>query len=153
MILEILPNALHFQPNIESLLHDKNNAIIYKTLSSSLIDKQMFLSSMVIIFVVKGKQIIRNYDGKSIVAEQGQVLALAKDMYLVSDFVALNDTFEAMLFFIDDDVIEEYTQSNESQHLKNTENNNAQKQSISKIKSNDYILEYIRSTNYLYWKN
>ena len=150
MILEILPNTLYSQSNVNALLYNKNSAIIYKTLSSSLIDKQMFLSSMVIIFVVKGEQIIRNYDGESILAKQGQMLALAKDMYLVSDFVALNETFEAMLFFIDDDVIEAYAQSKESRSLKKTEKNSLLKQSISKIKSNDYILEYIHSTRTIY---
>ena len=69
----------------------------------------MFLSTVAILFVIKGKQIIRSYDSESIVVQEGHLLFLMKDMYLVSDFATDDEeVFEAILFFIDDVFIEKY---------------------------------------------
>ena len=107
MILEILPNKLFSLPSIKVLQRNKNSAILHKILHNDLIDKEMYLSSVVMLFVLKGRQIISNNDGHKVVIEQGELLYLAKDMYLVSDFITENNTFEAVLFFMDDAFVEQ----------------------------------------------
>jgi len=109
MILEIIPESLYTSPNIKAFLTHQRSSILYKSLNESLIDKELFVSTVAIIFIIKGKQIIRNYDGENVVIQEGQLLFLLKDMYLVSDFVTGDEkTFEAALFFIDDNFIEKY---------------------------------------------
>ena len=109
MILEVIPEYLFTLPNIEVLFSQKKSSILHKTLNENLIDKEMFLSTVVILFVIKGKQIIRSYDSESIVVQEGHLLFLMKDMYLVSDFVTDDEeAFEAILFFMDDEFIEKY---------------------------------------------
>ena len=109
MILDIIPECLYSSPNIKVILSQKQSSILHKTLDKCLIDKEMFLSTVTILFVIKGKQIIRNYDSENIAVQKGQLLFLLKDMYFVSDFVTDGDeTFEAILFFMDDTFIEKY---------------------------------------------
>jgi len=109
MILEVIPEYLYTLPNIEVLFSQKQSSILHKTLNENLIDKEMFLSTVAILFVIKGKQIIRSYDNESIVVQEGHLLFLMKDMYLVSDFVTDGEeAFEAILFFIDEVFIEKY---------------------------------------------
>lgn len=121
MTLEILPRQLYCLPNIKVLFRNNNSSILHKTLHESLIDKEMYLSSVAMLFVVKGKQTIRNYGGRKVVVGQGQLLYLSKDMYLVSDFVTENNEFEAVIFFFDDEFIERKSRiSKANGKLKNT---------------------------------
>jgi len=84
---------------------------MHKFLSEDLIDKEIYLSSVAILFVIKGKQIIKNYDGKKVTVKQGQLVYLSQDMYLVSDFVTEKEEFEAVLFFLSDEFIKSKSSS------------------------------------------
>lgn len=100
MLLDVLPKTLYSQSNIKSLFVNKNSSILHKILNENLLKKEMYLSSVAILFIIKGKQIIANYNGEKVIVQQGQILFLPQDIYIVSDFV-IDDVFEAMLFFMD----------------------------------------------------
>ena len=104
MILEILPQYLFSMLNVNALLHHQNTAILHKILHQNLLDKEMYLSSAALLYIVKGAQSIGIYDAERVRVERGQLLYLPKDIYLVSDFIKQDDSFEAILFFIDDDM-------------------------------------------------
>ncbi len=106
MLLELLPSRLYRSPNVEVLFSDNNSSIFHKVLSENLMEKEIFLSSVAILYVVQGQQIIKNYDGDKVIVEQGQALYLSRDMYVVSDFVTRNSKFEAVIFFFEEEFIE-----------------------------------------------
>uniref|UniRef100_A0A2A4Z1U5 AraC family transcriptional regulator n=1 Tax=OCS116 cluster bacterium TaxID=2030921 RepID=A0A2A4Z1U5_9PROT len=106
MILEILPQHLFSMPNVNALLRHQNTTIMHKILHQNLLDKEMYLSSVALLYIIKGEQSIGIYDAERVQVEQGQLLYLPKDIYLVSDFIKQNDSFEAVLFFIDDDMLD-----------------------------------------------
>ena len=140
MILEVLPNALYSLSNINVLLRNKESSILYKVLSTNLINKEMYISSIAILYILNGKQIISNYDGDKVILEKGQMIYLSKDMYLVSDFVTDKDQFEALIFFMDDTFIEKNTRP--GQRSENTETSNDK---IRTIQANEQIEKYIHS--------
>ena len=105
MILEILPSSLYDLPNIEVILKNKASSIIFKSLSENLENKKMFLSSVAILLVMKGEQIIQNYDKTDLIVRENEMVILPKDLYVVSDFVTKQEKFEAFIFFIDDQLI------------------------------------------------
>ncbi len=146
MILEILPANLIALPSVKLLLRDTKSAIYHKILDSSLLDKEMYLSSIAILYIVRGKQIISNYDSKAITVNEGQLLFLSKDMYLVSDFVTENGHFEAIIFFIDDSVVQQNCTP-----IKNNEIDNV----IPTLEAGDQIAKYMRSLLdvYLHFEN
>jgi len=117
MILEILPANLIGLASVKLLLRDRKSTIYHKVLDSSLLDKEMYLSSIAILYIVRGKQIISNYDSKAVTVNEGQLLFLTKDMYLVSDFVTENGHFEAIIFFIDDSVVQQNCTPNKNNEI------------------------------------
>ncbi len=109
MIVEVLPERLYSLPNIETLFRDKNrSAVFHKILTEDLTHKEMYLSVPVLIYIIKGEQIIYTCDGEKLMLKSGQLTLLPKDVYLVSDFVAENSTFEALLFFVDHALISRF---------------------------------------------
>jgi len=117
MILEILPANLIGLASVKLLLRDRKSTIYHKVLDSSLLDKEMYLASIAILYIVRGKQIISNYDSKAVTVNEGQLLFLTKDMYLVSDFVTENGHFEAIIFFIDDSVVQQNCTPNKNNEI------------------------------------
>lgn len=115
MLLELIPSQLYRLPNINTLFRNDSSSILYKVLRENLINKEMYISTVAILYVLKGRQVINKYDGKKVVVEQGQLVYLSKEMYLVSDFVIENGVFEAVIFFFDDRFIENKYHSSESE--------------------------------------
>ncbi len=144
MILEILPNSLYGSPNIEVLLKNNTSSIVYKTLSKSLVNKKMYISSVAILLVIKGNQIIRNYDGADLVVNENEMVILPKDIYVVSDFVINKNNFEAFIFFIDDILIEKFLLFN-LYDLKNKLNNK-----VLKTRTTYQVNKFIQSLNEIY---
>ncbi|WP_036132228.1 helix-turn-helix domain-containing protein [Marinobacter nitratireducens] len=112
MILEIIPKALYSRPNISPLLIDGRSSVLHKTLGGDLVGKEIYISTPLIVYILKGKQIIERSDLAATTIPENHLLFLPKDLYLVSDYVRDGwGEFEAILFFLDERVIEKYLQS------------------------------------------
>ncbi len=146
MILEILPSSLYGSPNIEVLLKSTTSSIIYKSLSKSLVNKKMYLSSVAILLVMKGEQIIRDYDGTDLVVNEKEMVILHRDLYVVSDFVINQNNFEAFVFFIDDVLIKKFL------FLNSANLNNKLKNKVLKTQITSQVSKYIHSLNEIYKK-
>ncbi len=105
MFIEILPNQIFSLPNVNAFLRCGRNSIIHKILESDLLNKDIYLNTAALVYIIKGQQVIKRYDGSAVTVEEGQLLFLRRDMYLVSDFTTREGVFEAVLFFIDEDLI------------------------------------------------
>lgn len=112
MTLEVIPQALFSLKNVKPVLVDGNSSILHKTLSTDLLNKAIYISTSLIVYLKLGRQVIRDYDGVDNVVPQDHLIFLSKGVYTVSDFVAIDDQFEANLFFFDDGLIEKYLSSN-----------------------------------------
>ena len=145
MILEILPSSLYSSSNIEVLLKHNASSIIYKSLSESLVNKKMYLSSVAILLVMNGEQVIKGYDGVDLVVKENEMVILPKDLYVVSDFVINNKNFEAFVFFIDDLLIKKFLLINSTNLNTNKLKNKAQKTKIT-----SKVSKYIRSLREIY---
>lgn len=145
MTLEILPDSLYLLPGIEVLLKSKKSSVVVKSLSTSLIDKKMYLSSMAILLVEKGEQVIQKHGHPSITVTEKEMVVLPKDLYVVSDFVTRNSIFKAVVFFIDDELIKKfllfYTEGNRTLNPDSK---------IKKIKSNSQVIRYLNSLILVY---
>lgn len=108
MALEILPQALLSMKDVYPILSDGNSLIIFKRLNKSLMNKAIYLSSSIVVYLKKGKQVIHDYDGLSNVVEEDSLIFLTKGIYTVSDFVPEQGAFEAVLFSLEDKIINKY---------------------------------------------
>lgn len=111
MALEILPNALFSMKNVHPILSDGNSLIIFKELKESLVNKAIYLSSSIVVYVKKGRQVIHDYDGLSDFVEENHLIFLTKGIYTVSDFVPVDGAFKAVLFSLEDRLIDKYLSS------------------------------------------
>jgi len=145
MILENLPSSLYGSPNIEVLLRNKTSSIMTKSLSKNLVDKKMYLSSVAILLVIKGEQIIKGYDGDDLRVKEDEMVILPKDLYVVSDFVTSQNKFEAVIFFIDDFLIKKFLLSHTKALDKTTLNSKVVKTEVS-----TQISKYIYSLSAIY---
>lgn len=148
MILEILPSSLYGLPNIEVILKNNASSIIFKSLSESLENKKMYLSSVAILLVMKGEQVIQNYEKTDLIVKENEMVILPKGLYVVSDFVTKQNNFEAFIFFIDDQLIKKFLLVNSTKQDKNKI-----KSTILKTKVSHQITQYIQSLSQVYKKS
>lgn len=147
MLLEILPSSLYESPNVEVILRNRASSIIFKSLTESLVNKKMYLSSSAILLVMKGEQKILCYEGTNLVVKENEMVILPKDLYVVSDFVTSHNNFNAYVFFIDDLIVKKFLLFHP---LKKTEKK--LKNKILKTTVSDQIDNYINSLNRVYKK-
>jgi len=124
-----------------------NSSILHKILNESLLKKEIYITSALIVYVIRGKQIISNSNGVNTVVNQNEMLFLPKDLYLVSDYVTENGVFEAILFFYDDDLIEKYIAHSAQAIIDNPSKNQT---SLYTTPANQQILNFIDSLQQVY---
>ncbi len=106
----------------------------------------MYLSTTAVLLVVEGVQYIKNHDGMHLVVKNNEMVVLPKDLYVVSDFVAKNNSFKAYIFFIDDLMITEYLAMSQYRIIENIQNNPL------KVRANSQIREFVTSLDIVYKK-
>lgn len=147
MILEVIPKALYSLPNLRPLLFDGHSSVLHKTLNRSLLQKEKYISTALIVYIVRGRQIIETPDQSRTTVPENHMLFLPKDLYLVSDYVPDDGgKFEAILFFLDDRIIEKYLRSSAPDYHHNT----SDARSLFTTPANTQILSFIDSLKRVY---
>lgn len=147
MILEVIPKALYSLPNLRPLLFDGHSSVLHKTLNRSLLQKEKYITTALIVYIVRGRQIIENPDYSRTTVPENHMLFLPKDLYLVSDYVPDDGgKFEAILFFLDDRIIEKYLQSSAPDYYHTT----SEARSLFTTPANTQILSFIDSLKRVY---
>lgn len=117
MILEMIPKALYSRPSIKRLLFDGHSSVMHKALHHNLLGKEIYISTPLIVYILRGRQIIERSDLPATIIPENHLLFLPKDLYLVSDYVHDKEgIFEATLFFLDQRIIDKYLQSSAAEH-------------------------------------
>lgn len=151
MPLEVIPRSLYSMPNLTRILADKCSAILHKTLTEDLIGKEKYVATSLIVYIVNGRQIIRDHDGRERMVGGQQLIFLPKDVYLVSDFVVNEQAFEAYLFFIDDQLIDKYLASTpQLRHVRDQEGGPPPNGQTYTLTANEQINAYINSLREVY---
>lgn len=148
MTLEVIPQALYSLENVKPVLVDGNSSILHKTLNADLLNKAIYISTSLIVYLKRGRQIIRDYDGVDNVVPEGHLIFLSKGVYTVSDFVTMDGQFEANLFFFDDGLIKKYLGSDNLKVDRGAARENAH--GTYTLHANQQIRRYIDSLEHVY---
>lgn len=146
MSLDILPQSLFGNNNINTLLKNSNSAIIHKHLKNDLLDKEVFVTTPLVLYILNGVQRVSNPDGKTLTVRKGEMIYFPKDIYMVSDFVVGNDGFEAVLFFLSDDAIHNLSASIKTKLKRSAE----EKTEPLSMRANAQIINFIGSLSAVY---
>ncbi len=106
MKYQTLPKALYTYPGVEKILHDNQSCILFKKLTSSLLNQEKIATSHCFMYVLKGKVEVQSNEGNSITTQSGGMLFMPRDTYLISDFVIENEDAELFLIFIEHEIVD-----------------------------------------------
>ncbi len=95
---------------IKPLLFNDNNAILHKRLTSSMLNMEKIIVSHSIVYVISGKVEIQTYAYENFTINEGEMLFMPRDSYLISDYVKENEDMEVYLFFFDHSISSEFLQ-------------------------------------------
>lgn len=110
-MLNILPQLFYEMPAARKIMADGLSCIFYKKIDQPVLQKEGYVSAHVIIQVRKGILRLENENGFLAEVYENQMVFLPKGIYSVSDILPANGPFEAILFFLDGDIITEFLNS------------------------------------------
>jgi len=104
MKFHTFPKAMCSADGVTVLLHADNNVILHKQLQSDVTNADVLTVSHVIVFVVNGKVEIEDNEGNLTVAENGEMIFMPRDCYMVSDYLKNGKDLEVFLLFFDHNI-------------------------------------------------
>ncbi|MEO0898706.1 MAG: AraC family transcriptional regulator [Bacteroidota bacterium] len=101
----IIPDKLISQ-DISRVFYASPDAVLMrKRLLNSLEGRESYLSMHAFSFVMKGKQLIRTYEGEKLDIQQNQLGCFRKGLYTINDLISPGEGFESYLLFLSDDYL------------------------------------------------
>lgn len=110
-MVKILPQLFYETPEVKKIFVDGLSCIVYKKLDNAVWHKEGYVSTHAITLVLKGLLRAENDDGLFTEVPAGHMIFLPKGLYNISDIIPQNGSFEAVVFFFERDVIEQFLQS------------------------------------------
>ncbi len=151
MKYQTLPKALYTYPGVEKIFHDNQSCILFKKLSSSLLNQEKIATSHCFMYILKGKVEVQASDGSSITTRPGEMLFMPRDTYLISDFVTVNDDIELYLIFIEHEIVDVFLSSAvRSKEVEAKEIPHPIIPSICKLQANANISHYFEALRNIY---
>ena len=109
--MQLVPQRLLANPNFSSLVFRDNCCIVHKVLKEEKAQKQSYLTAHAFSLVLSGEQKLVMDDGSVIALRANQLAWLPKGLYTVSDFPDQSQPFECMLFYLDEDLLQQFLSS------------------------------------------
>ncbi len=109
--MKVVPQKLFAAANVDVVAQNGITGILYKNLAEPLLQQELFLSAHCLNIVTKGRKEINSYEGETFIIDKNYFNFMQRDVYMVSDLIPHQETFETYLFFYDDDLIESYLHS------------------------------------------
>lgn len=110
-MLKTLPQLFYHNPEVRKVLVDGLSCIIHKEISSPVYHKEGYVSTHAITLVLRGAMRIENDNGFLTNANERQLVFLPKGLYMISDIIPDNGTFEAVVFFFDEKLLADFITS------------------------------------------
>ena len=129
---------------VKPILIDNNNAILHKVLYDDIINVEKIIISHSLVYVVNGTVKISTYDYDEITISNSEMLFMAKDSYIISDYIKDNKNLEVYLFFFDYNIATEFLKTIKI-------SNNKRDINLLKLTISENLKHYIKSiqnTNY-----
>src|SRR5688572_3205133 len=114
-MMRILPQLFYQTPEVDKILVDGLSCIVHKVVHEAVWHKEGYVSAHAITLVLKGLLQVETDTGIKTQVKANQMIFLPKGLYQISDIIPENDTFEAVVFFFDDEMISNFVVANNIQ--------------------------------------
>jgi AraC-like DNA-binding protein len=141
-----LPKAMYSLDAVKTLLVDENNSILYKKLTKDMLDMEKIIVSHSIVYVISGHVEIQTYEYEKFTVDEGEMLFMPRDSYLISDYITAQKDMEVYLFFFD------YALSAEFLSSSRIKSSSAQNK-ITKLHVSNNTLNYLNALKYAEYKD
>ena len=132
---------------IKVLLAHENNAMLYKKLETNMLDMEKIIVSNSIVYIISGRVEIQTYDYKKFIANEGEMLFMPKESYLISDYLKNEKEMEVYLFFFDHTLTSEFVRHAE------TKKRSDAKSTITKLSLSNNLLNYLDALQNVDYEN
>lgn len=106
--MKTVPQAFYESPAIQKLLVDGLSAVIYKKVTTADIHNERYLAAHAITLVLKGALKIKPAEHSPFLVQAEQMVFLSKGMYMISDIIPDGAAFEAVVFFFEETLINDF---------------------------------------------
>lgn len=115
-----VPHAFLSNADVKKILVDGLNCVIYKSAQFDNPDNHRYLVTHAFTYVINGA--LRIFDEKRVqVVQKGEIIFLPKGLYMISDIIPENEEFEAVVFFLEQSLIDNFVKLSLSiEHTQNT---------------------------------
>jgi AraC family transcriptional regulator, exoenzyme S synthesis regulatory protein ExsA len=111
-MLKILPQLFYQTPEVDKILVDGLSCIIHKVVRKPVANKEGYVSTHALTLVLKGRLKVENEQSPPAYVNANQMIFLPKGLYTITDILPEGDTFEAVVFFFDEEVIRNFVTAN-----------------------------------------
>lgn len=106
--MKVVPQAFYQHPKMEKVLMDGLSCVILKSVQQMDLQNQRYLASHALVLVLKGALQIETPEGELTLVKKNQIILIPKGLYMISDIIPKNESFEAIVFFFDEEIIDEF---------------------------------------------
>ena len=106
--MKVVPHAFYQNPNIEKILVDGLSCILSKHVTSTDSQNERYVASHALVIVLSGALRIETPEGYVQVIEQERIVFLPKGLYFISDLIPIDGAFQALVFFFDESICNEF---------------------------------------------
>ncbi|TSE07815.1 MULTISPECIES: helix-turn-helix domain-containing protein [Aquimarina] len=106
--MKVVPQAFYQHPKIENILVDGLSCVILKKVEHSDLQNQRYVAAHALTIVLNGALQIETPEGEISIINKNQIILLPKGLYMISDIIPKNESFEAVVFFFDKEICDEF---------------------------------------------
>jgi AraC family transcriptional regulator, exoenzyme S synthesis regulatory protein ExsA len=111
-MMRVLPQLFYQTPEVDKILVDGLSCIVHKVMHEPVWHKEGYVSAHAITLVLNGLLQVEGDNGEKVQVKPNQLIFLPKGLYNISDIIPDNKTFEAVVFFFDEEVINNFITAN-----------------------------------------
>lgn len=107
----VVPQSFLQDPHTEILMKDGLSCVVKKEASAVNPNNDRYVTVHGFTLVQEGELVVTTEHGVTKRVKEGEIIFLPKSLYLISDIIPNKSSFKAIVFFIDDSIIEEFLES------------------------------------------
>ncbi|WP_299605647.1 AraC family transcriptional regulator [uncultured Aquimarina sp.] len=120
--MKVVPQAFYQHPKIEKVLVDGLSCVIFKSVQHADLQNERYLASHALTLVLNGGLRIETKEGDLSIVNKNQMILLPRGLYMISDIIPKNESFEAIVFFFDEEITDEFLRNFEVSDITNSNN-------------------------------
>ncbi|MBQ4802874.1 helix-turn-helix transcriptional regulator [Aquimarina sp. MMG015] len=106
--MKVVPQVFYQHPRIEKVLIDGLSCVILKNVKQADLQNERYLASHALTLVLNGGLQVETPEGDLTIVRKNQIILLPRGLYMISDIIPKDNSFEAIVFFFDEEITDEF---------------------------------------------